>query len=288
MKDDHILAGKLHFFAVENVAVLKADVILFVEETLLLNAGHVKHVELVDYGVEAFYNFVLNTGRLKNICNKVVRNTELLWTYENVFISFEVAEGFGKRVDGAAELKVAAEADGQVVESPLLALDGEQVRERLRRVVVAAVTGVDDGDLGVHGGDERRALFRVAHGDDVGIAADGADGIGDALALRRRRAAGGREAEDLAAEREHGGLEAQARPGRGLKEQRGEDLAVALVGIGLRAGDDVVGLGDQFVDLLGAELQNVDQVVHISLFLQSKIRPRGHSGTAGAGRRPRV
>ena len=218
----------------------------------------------------------------------VARQLQLFRGDEHDLDAGVTAERADERVDGAAKLEVAAEAHGQVVESPLLALDGEQVRERLRRVVVAAVTGVDDGDLGVHGGDERRALFRVAHGDDVGIAADGADGIGDALALRRGRAAGGREAEDLAAEREHGGLEAQARPGGGLKEQRGEDLAVALVGIGLRAGDDVVGLGDQFVDLLGAELQNVDQVVHISLFLQSKIRPRGHSGTAGAGRRPRV
>ena len=70
------------------------------------------------------------------------------------------------------------------------------------------------------------------------------------------------EAEELLAEEkpstwppsaQHGGLEAQARAGGGLEEQRGQDFAVALVGIGGGMGDDVVGRGDQLVDLLRCE-----------------------------------
>ena len=58
----------------------------------------------------------------------------------------------------------------------------------------------------------------------------------------------------LAAETEHRRLKAQARAGRGLKEERCEDLAVALVCVGLGVVDDVIGRGDHFVDLLGAQL----------------------------------
>ena len=170
MKNNHILAGKLHFFAVENVAVLKTDIILFVEEALLLNAGHVKHVELVDYGVEAFYNFILNTGRLKNICNQIVRNRKLLRTYENVFISFEMAKGFGKGVNGAAKLKVAAEAYGVVLKPPQQLADCYQVGEGLGRVVVAAISRVDNRAGRILACQQCRTLFWSSHCNYVGIA----------------------------------------------------------------------------------------------------------------------
>ena len=83
----------------------------------------------------------------------------------------------------------------------------------------------------------------------------------------------------LAAETEHRGLKAQARAGRGLKEERCEDLAVALVCVGVGMVDDVVGYGDHIVDLLGGQLQNVDQMLHVSSFLRSKIHPTGRCGT---------
>ena len=51
------------------------------------------------------------------------------------------------------------------------------------------------------------------------------------------------EAQHLAAETEHRGLKAQARAGRGLKEERCQDFAVALVCVGLGVVDDVIGRG---------------------------------------------
>ena len=170
MKNNHILAGKLHFFTVENVAVLKTDIILLVEEALLLNAGHIKNVELVDYGVEAFYNFILNTGRLKNICNQIIRNAELLWTDENVFISLEMTECFGKGVNGAAKLKVAAEAYCMVLKPPQQLADCYQVCECLGRVVVAAVSRVDNRAGRILACQQCRTLFWSSHCNYVGIA----------------------------------------------------------------------------------------------------------------------
>jgi F-type H+-transporting ATPase subunit a len=43
----------------------------------------------------------------------------------------------------AAEFQIAAEADRQVIQPPLLALDRQQVGKCLRRMAVAAVPGID-------------------------------------------------------------------------------------------------------------------------------------------------
>ena len=64
----------------------------------------------------------------------------------------------------------------------------EQIRQRLRGVIMSAVARVDDGhgaDLSRRGG---RAFLGVTHGDDVRIASHGAHSIGHAFTLGCRRA----------------------------------------------------------------------------------------------------
>ena len=121
--------------------------------------------------------------------------------------------------------QVAAQADRQVVQPPLFAVDGHEVGQRLRGVVVSAVARVDDRDLRVHGRDQRRALLGMAHGDDVAVTADGADGVGHTLALGGGGAVGGGEAQHLPAQTQHGALEAETSAGGGLEEQGGGDFA---------------------------------------------------------------
>ena len=117
--------------------------------------------------------------------------------------------------DRAAELQVAAQTDRQIVQPPLFAVDGHEVGQRLRGVIVAAVARVDDRDLRVHGRDQRRALLGMAHGDDVAVAADDAHGVRDGLALGGGRALRRGDAEHLAAEREHRALKARKTALRG-------------------------------------------------------------------------
>ena len=88
-----------------------------------------------------------------------------------------------QRVDGAAVLQIAAEADGQPVDTAVLTQNGKEVGQGLGRVGVAAVARVDDRHGRILGGDEGGALLRVAHGNDIGIRRDHAGGIGNALAL---------------------------------------------------------------------------------------------------------
>ena len=49
-----------------------------------------------------------------------------------------------KRMDGTAEFQIPAQADGEVAQGALQGADGEQVRQCLGRVLMAAVAGIDD------------------------------------------------------------------------------------------------------------------------------------------------
>ena len=86
-------------------------------------------------------------------------------------------------MDGAAKLQIAAQTNGQIIQSAHAAADGHQVGQGLGGVLVAAITGVDHRNAGVAGGTQRCALLGVAHGNDIGIAGYHPDGVGYALAL---------------------------------------------------------------------------------------------------------
>ena len=62
--------------------------------------------------------------------------------------------------------------------------DGQQVCQGLSGVLVAAVTGVDDGHIaGCLGYQLGSPFSRVADHRDIGVATDCTDGIGNAFAL---------------------------------------------------------------------------------------------------------
>ena len=75
------------------------------------------------------------------------------------------------------------------------------------------------------------------------------------------------KAQHLSAKGQHGALKAQAGTGGRLKEQRCQDLAVALMGIFSGMLHNIAARFYQLVDLLGGELHNVDQIFHISFSL---------------------
>ncbi len=61
--------------------------------------------------------------------------------------------------------------------------DGKQIRESLCRVLVATVSGIDNGDCGSHGCDQGAPSFGMAHGADICVAGRHADRIRNALAF---------------------------------------------------------------------------------------------------------
>ena len=126
-------------------------------------------------------------------------------------------------MDGAAAFEIAGNRDLHVLEALFLRAQREQVAQRLRRVLVAAVAAIDHRDLRIFGGEPRRAVARMADDDDVGVIGDHADGVGEAFAL-----GGGADgrigAGDIGpAEPQHGAFERQARAGGRLVEQARQD-----------------------------------------------------------------
>ena len=89
-------------------------------------------------------------------------------------------------MDRSAEFEIAANADRKVVEPALELADRHHIEQRLRGMLVSAVTGVDDRDIGVLRGDISGAFFVVPDGRDIRKAGDDADRIGNAFPLRGR------------------------------------------------------------------------------------------------------
>ena len=166
-------------------------------------------------------------------------------------------------MDGPAEAEVTAETDGDAVDMAEFPLDREEVRQGLRRVAVGAVAGVDDRHGRYFRGVKLRTLDVVAHGDDVGEAADHADGILHALTLGDGTAPGIGEAEHVAAEFHHGGGETQPRTGTGLVKEGRKFLMRHAALVTFAVGDDILGQRDDFVDLGLGEVGRVDEVFHV-------------------------
>ena len=172
-------------------------------------------------------------------------------------------------MDRAAELEVSAQADGQIVQPPLAAADGHQIRHGLGRVLVAAVACVDDRDAGITAGAARRTFFGVTHGDDVGVAGHHADGVGDAFALGCAGDVLTGEAQHMAAEVQHGRLKGEAGAGGRLVEQGRQLFVGGHVLIGSGIGADAVSKVEQVGDLFLTEIQRIDEMTH---FYSTSIR----------------
>ena len=264
MEDGKALLGGLELFRGEDVAVLEAHVLVLVEEALPL---HARHVQDVQFGHDALQIGGLRIGDallLQDVLFDVAGQLEFLRRDEDEAHVLIAGHGLDQRMHGAAELEVAAQADGQVREAALFAPDGQKVGQRLRGVVVAAVAGVDHRHVRLHRGHQRRALLGVAHGDDVRVAGDDFHGVGNALALGGRGRGRLGKAQHLPAQFVHGRLKAEARARGGLEKQRRQLLAVAGLGVFLGVGDDVFRRGDEAGDLLRREFQNADQAPHFA------------------------
>jgi hypothetical protein len=138
--------------------------------------------------------------------------------------------------------------------------DGQEVRQRLRRVQVAAVARVDDRNGRVLTGDARCSLLGVTHDDDVSVAGHRTDGVGDALALGDRAGRRFGEADHVAAEAEHGGLKAETGAGGGFVEECCEDGGVTeVIELSGRL-NDLVSEVENLVELPRTEVRRVKQV----------------------------
>ena len=85
-----------------------------------------------------------------------------------------------------SEFQVAAKTDGQIVQTAFHRTDSQKVGQCLGRMLMSAVTGVDDRDGRVLTGYHGRTFLWMSHRTDVCIAGNHADGVGYAFALWRQ------------------------------------------------------------------------------------------------------
>ena len=158
---------------------------------------------------------------------------------------------------------VAADGDGQPLEAPEAPADGQRIQQRLGRVFVAAVAGVDDG--AVHLFREQLDGARFAVPDHQHIRVHGIQRhrrVDQAFALVHRTGRH-RHVEDVGAEPLSGKLERRAGPGRGFEEQVDDGSAAQRVALllGLAVQFDIrVGRVEQNSDLIGGKAFDTEQV----------------------------
>ncbi len=167
----------------------------------------------------------------------------------------EAGERIDEGVDGAAALEVAGDRDLQILQVLVLLLQREQIAERLRRMLVAAVAAVDHRDRRKFGGEPHRAVARMADDDHVGVVRDHPHGVGEAFALGGRARGGIGAGDDVAAEPQHRAFEGEARARARLVEQRRQNVVGGDIGA-LADAIGEVGVG-QFVEIGLGHLENL-------------------------------
>ena len=138
----------------------------------------------------------------------------------------ESRQRIDKGMDRSRSSEVAGDRDLQISQALVFLPEQEQIAQRLRRVLVAAVAAVDHRDRRILGRKPRRAIARVTDDHEVRIIRDHPDGIGEALALGGRACCRIGTGDGLAAEPDHRAFERQPRTGARFIEQVEQSLAV--------------------------------------------------------------
>ena len=158
---------------------------------------------------------------------------------------------------------VAADRHGEPAEPALAAADGQRVEQRLGRVLVAAVAGVDHRAVDLFRQQLHRARFGMAHHQHVGVhRVQGHRGVDQRLALAHR-ADRDRHVDDVGAEPLAGELERGAGAGRVLEEAVDQGAAaqrrVLLFGLAVLL-DIALGEVEDIGDVLGRQPFDAQQM----------------------------
>jgi hypothetical protein len=187
--------------------------------------------------------------------------------------------------DDARELEVAEDRDHLTLERAAVEPDRQRVEQRLGRVLVGAVAGVDHRGLEDPRQLVRRAGVAVPDDDEVRLhRLEVAGGVDQRLALLDRRGAGG-EVEGVGREPLLRHLEREAGPGRRLEEQVDDRLAAQrrhLLDRALGNLAHLLGGIEEQLDLAGRQRVDADQV----LAAQAGGRCDGHQRASRASHTP--
>lgn len=216
---------------------------------------HVEFFVLLLREVEVFFELSAHLAEL--FANDVRRTQFARARVDDLGAHGGEREGEGLAGAGAGEVG-RSDRDGDLGEVAEGAPAGVGVKQTLGRVRDVAVAARDhrsavalDFFEGAHG----FLVVRVTHHDDVGVFARHAQAVGEGFVLRNRRVVGRVGfRDDGAAEAMHGVFMRATRTGRGLEEERVENLALQEIRAGAHEGFEHFGRVEERLDFVAGEV----------------------------------
>ena len=117
MKNQHIRGSQFQFLLVENVEIFHPYIILFIEETLLLNTGHVQDIKSWKCVLETFLLDELDIVALQYILTDIAWDTKLFRRDQDKFYVLITHQCLDQRMDSTSEFQITAETDRDIVKS---------------------------------------------------------------------------------------------------------------------------------------------------------------------------
>ena len=274
VENAHVGLGQGEHVVFQDIDIFHPLIFHEVGEALLLHARHVEDVGIGDDLLVERRVFLIPDAVLLAIHLVFAGHGQFLGSHE-VEGGVEVSHGHEQGVHGAPVFQVAHHVDVEVVEGALRLVDAIEVEHALRGMLVCAVAGIDDGHGGHLGGILRRALYVVAHDDDVGVVRHHEQRVLQRLALGAAGHFGVGKADDARTEAVGGRLEAEACARGRLEEKSGNHLALEelAVGVTLKLARHLY----QVEDFLAREVGNGDKIMffhswrHLFRFTAAKL-----------------
>ena len=194
----------------------------------------------------------------------------------------EMAHGHDERVDGAPIFEVADQVNVQVVERALSLHHGVEVEQRLRRVLVRPVAGIDHRHRREFTRIEGSPFEIVAHHDHIAVVRHHHNCVFEGFALCRRRHFRVGKSDDACAESVRGRLKRKACARAGLEKQGGDNAPVEELAVGTQF--KFVRHLHEIQDFLAREVRDTHQAAvcdHESLCFEIALCPQNYAFLRG-------
>ena len=116
MEHNHIRLCHFHFLFVENVEIFQTDVILFVEETLFLNTGHIENIKFRHNIFKSGHFFIRNAFFMKHFCD-ILGNLQFIRGDEDETDVIITDQCIDQGMHGTAKLQISAQANREMIQS---------------------------------------------------------------------------------------------------------------------------------------------------------------------------
>ena len=281
VENAQVATGFRQHLAAQNVDILHTFILHEIRETLTLHARHVENIGLGDHLLIKIFVFHKMNAVLAAILLVFFGHGQF-GRRDEMECGVEMAHGHDERVDGAPIFEVADQVNVQVVERALGLHHGVEVEQRLRRVLVRPVAGIDHRHRREFTRIEGSPFEIVAHHDHIAVVRHHHNRVFEGFALCRRRHFRVGKSDDACAESVRGRLKRKACARAGLEKQGGDNAPVEELAVGTQF--KFVRHLHEIQDFLAREVRDTHQAAvcdHESLCFEIALCPQNYAFLRG-------